>query len=69
MVTMWTSQEDGINAYTDRGIECRKEFIADLRISPTGTHAFLIAGNCNHEAITRMSGLMYQTHQATENEI
>jgi len=54
MFTMWTSQEDGIIAFTDRGIECLKEFLADLRTTSAGIREFLVAENCSQEKITRI---------------
>ena len=51
MVTIWTGPDDGITAFTDRGIESLKEFLADVRSWPGGVRQFLIDEKCGPETI------------------
>jgi hypothetical protein len=54
MTTVWTSPEDGIIAFTDHGIECLKEFLADVRTWSGGIREFLVDENCGPETIERI---------------
>ena len=54
MATIWTGPDDGITAFTDRGIESLKEFLADMRSWPGGVRQFLIDEKCGPETIQRI---------------
>lgn len=54
MTTVWTTQKDVVTAFTDRGIECLKEFLAELRASSSGIRKFLVAENCGPEMTARI---------------
>lgn len=55
MATVWTGgSDDGITAFTDRGIESLKEFLADVRSWPGGMREFLVNENCDTEIIERI---------------
>lgn len=54
MATVWTGPDDGITAFTDRGIESLKEFLADVRSWPGGIREFLVNENCDIEMIERI---------------
>jgi len=51
MVTIWTGPDDGITAFTDRGIESLTEFLIDVRSWPGGERQFLIDEKCGPETI------------------
>ena len=50
-ITVWTSPEDGITTFTDRGIECLKEFHTDLRTGSGGVREFRVDEECETEMI------------------
>lgn len=54
MATVWTGPDDGITAFTDRGIESLKEFLADVRSWPGGMREFLVDERCETEMIKRI---------------
>ena len=54
MATVLIGPDDSITAFTDRGIESLKEFLADVRSWPGGMREFLVNENCDTEMIERI---------------
>ncbi|MDA0653236.1 MAG: hypothetical protein O3C49_08170 [Proteobacteria bacterium] len=54
MATIWTGPDQAITAFTDRGIESLKEFLADVRSWPGGMREFLVNEKCDPELIKRI---------------
>ena len=46
--------EDGLTAFTSRGIESLQEFITDVRTWPGGVRQFLIDQDCDPNTIERI---------------
>jgi hypothetical protein len=54
MINVSDGTEQGIIAFTDRGIENLHEFLADVRLQVGGIHQFLMDSQCDPEAIQRI---------------
>jgi hypothetical protein len=46
--------DDSIIAFTDRGIECLQDFLADIRSHVGGIRQFLIDSQCEPEVVERI---------------
>lgn len=54
MIHIIDGTEEGITAFTPRGIESLQEFLQDVRSWPGGIRQFLIDQECNPELIERV---------------
>jgi hypothetical protein len=54
MIYVDDGTDEGITAFTDRGIESLQEFIADVRTWKGGIRAFLEDSQCDPEIIERI---------------
>jgi len=54
MIDVATGPDEGITAFTSRGIESLKEFIADVRTWEGGIRQFLTDDGCDPEMIERI---------------
>lgn len=54
IVYVTTRPDDGLTAFTSRGIESLQEFIADVRTWPGGIRQFLIDQGCDPNMIERI---------------
>ncbi|MFC3725725.1 hypothetical protein [Neoaquamicrobium sediminum] len=54
MIYIIDGTEDGITAFTARGIESLQEFLQDVRSWPGGIRQFLIDQECNPDMIDRI---------------
>jgi hypothetical protein len=54
MVHVTIGPDEGLTAFTSRGIESLREFIADVRTWPGGIRQFLIDQNCDPDTIERI---------------
>ncbi|SCB49576.1 hypothetical protein GA0061103_0625 [Rhizobium multihospitium] len=46
--------DESIIAFTDRGIECLQDFLADIRSRAGGIHQFLVDAQCDPEILERI---------------
>ena len=57
MLYVQDGSAEGITTFTDRGIECLQEFLADVRTWPDGIREFLEGNKCDADTINSiMSG-------------
>lgn len=54
MIWVDNGTEEGIKAFTDRGIECLQELIADIRTWEGGVREFLRDEQCEPDVIERI---------------
>ena len=54
MIHVRNGTDEGIIAFTDRGIECLQDVLADIRSRVGGIHQFLLDAQCDPEAIERI---------------
>ena len=54
MIWVDNGTEEGITTFTDRGIECLQELLADIRTWKGGILGFLRAEKCDPEVIERI---------------
>ena len=54
MIHAYDGSEEGITAFTDRGIESLKEFLADIRTWDGGVRQFLVDEQCDPARIERI---------------
>lgn len=54
MIHVYDGTEEGITAFTDRGIESLQEFLADVRTWEGGVRQFLMDSQCDPEMIERI---------------
>ena len=54
MIDVATGPDEGITAFTRRGIESLKEFLADVRTWPGGIRQFLLDQDCDPDRIARI---------------
>jgi hypothetical protein len=54
MIDVVTGPDQGITAFTSRGVESLQEFIADVRTWDGGIRQFLIDDGCDTEVIERI---------------
>ena len=54
MIHVRDGTEEGITTFTDRGIECVQEFLADIRTWNGGIRQFLIGQQCEPDLIERI---------------
>ncbi|MDK4741305.1 hypothetical protein PH547_20665 [Rhizobium sp. CNPSo 3464] len=54
MVRVHNGTEDGTTGFTDRGVECLEEFLADVRTWDGGIRQFLVGEQCDPEMIERV---------------
>lgn len=54
MIHVHDGTDEGITTFTDRGIECLQEFLADVRTWDGGVRRFLANAQCNPQMITRI---------------
>jgi len=54
MIWVDNGTEEGIKTFTDRGIECLQELIADIRTWEGGIREFLRDEQCEHDVIERI---------------
>ena len=54
MIDVATGPDEGLTAFTGRGIESLQEFIADVRTWPGGIRQFLIDQDCDPDMIERI---------------
>ena len=54
MINVSDGTEQGIIAFTDRGIENLQEFLADVRLQVGGIHQFLMDSQCDREVMQRI---------------
>ena len=48
------ASERGITTFTERGVECLKAFLADIRTCNGGVRQFLVDEQCDPEKIERI---------------
>lgn len=54
MVHVHNETEDGTTGFTDRGVECLEEFLADIRTWDGGVRRFLVDEQCEPDRIERI---------------
>jgi hypothetical protein len=54
MIRVENGTEDGITAFTERGVECLQELLADIRTGEGGIHEFLRDEQCGPDLIERI---------------
>ena len=54
MIWVDNGTEEGIKTFTDRGIECLQELLADIRTWDGGILQFLRGEECDHDLIQRI---------------
>ena len=54
MVHIHNGTEEGTTGFTDRGVECLEEFLADIRTWHGGVRQFLVDEQCDPERIERI---------------
>lgn len=54
MIHVSDGSDESIIAFTDRGIECLQDFLADIRSRVGGIHQFLVDSQCDPEILERI---------------
>ena len=54
MIEVYDGSDESQTAFTERGIECLQEFLADVRTWPGGIRAFLENEGCDAATIDRI---------------
>lgn len=54
MIHVHNGTEDGVTAFTDRGIECLRDLLADIRTRDDGIREFLADQQCDPDLIERI---------------
>ncbi len=54
MIEVHNGTDESITTFTNRGVECLQEFLADVRTWDGGIHQFLIDEQCEPDVIERI---------------
>ncbi|MGI9420357.1 MAG: hypothetical protein ACR2RA_21255 [Geminicoccaceae bacterium] len=54
MIQVYNGTDKSLTTFTDRGVECLQEFLADIRIWDGGIHKFLLDEQCDLDVIERI---------------
>jgi hypothetical protein len=54
MIEVHHGTDESITTFTERGVECLQEFLADVRTWDGGIHQFLIDEQCDPDVIQRI---------------
>jgi hypothetical protein len=54
MIQVLNGTDESLTTFTDRGVECLQEFLADVRTWDGGIHKFLLDEQCEPDIIERI---------------
>ena len=54
MIQVYNGTDETLTTFTERGVECLQEFLADVRTWDGGIRKFLLDRQCDHDVIERI---------------